>query len=89
MITDATLFEPLQEDLKETAKRFKERMGRFMQKQNVLHYKIGNEKKFYMNELVMYIVYAPESALNPVFKGPVRIRDLQPRGATVRDTRNG
>ena len=91
LITDATLFEPLEEDLKETANRFKERMGRFMQKRkrNVLHYKIGKEKKFYMNELVMYRVYVPESALHPVFKGPVRIRDLQPRGATVRDTRNG
>ena len=66
-------------------------MGRFMQKRkrNILHYKIGKEKKFYMNELVMYLVYVPESAIHPVFKGPVRIKDLQPRGATVRDTRNG
>ena len=56
---------------------------------NVLHFKIGKEKKFYMNELVMYRVYVPESAIHPVFKGPVRIKDLQPRGATVGDTRNG
>ena len=90
LITDATLFEPLEEDLKETADRFRERMGRFMQKRkrNVLHYKIGKEKKFYMNELVMYRIYVPESAIHPVFKGPVRIKDLQPRGATVRDTIN-
>ena len=54
-----------------------------------MHYKIGKEKKCYMNELVMYRVYAPESAIHPVFKGPVRIEDLQPRGAKVRDTRNG
>ena len=91
LITDTALFEPLEEDLKETADRFRERMGRFMQKRkrNVLHYKIGKEKKFYMNELVMYRIYVPESAIHPVFKGPVRIKDLQPRGATVRDTRNG
>ena len=42
-----------------------------------------------MNELVMYRIYVQESAIHPVFKGPVRIKDLQPRGATVRDTRNG
>ena len=33
LITDATLFEPLEEDLKETADRLKERMERFMQKE--------------------------------------------------------
>ena len=91
LITDASLFAPFEEDLKITAERFKERMGRFMQrrKRNKTHYKVGKEKKFYVNELVMYKVYVPESAIHSVFKGPARIKDVQEAGATIKDTKTG
>jgi hypothetical protein len=91
LITDAEVYQPLEADLERVQTMFRDRMGRFMQKRsrNKLHYKIGKEKKFYINELVMYKVYKPESMLHPTYTGPARIIDLGVKGATLRDPKTG
>jgi dUTPase len=91
LITDAEVFQPLEDHLDEIAKNFRERMGKFMQRRlrNKVYYRVGKTYNFYINELVMYKVYAPESMLHPTFVGPARIVDLQEAGATLRDTRTG
>jgi len=91
LITDAEIFEPLESHVDEIAKRFRERMGKFMQKRqrNKTYYKVGKKYNFYINELVMYKVYKPESLLHPTYSGPARIIDLQELGATLRDPRTG
>jgi dUTPase len=91
LITDAEVYQPLEADLERVQTMFRDRMGRFMQKRsrNKLHYKIGKEKKFYINELVMYKVYKPESMLHPTYTGPARIIDLGAKGATLRDPKTG
>jgi hypothetical protein len=91
LITDAEVYEPLEADLERAQVTFRERMGRFMSKRsrNKLHYKIGKEKKFYIDELVMYKVYKPDSMLHPTYTGPARIIDLNIKGATLRDPKTG
>ncbi len=91
LITDATVFEPLEDDLEKISNLFRVRMGRFMQKRqrNKTYYKIGKQFNFYINELVMYKVYTPEHMLSPTFIGPARIVDLAESGATLRDTKTG
>jgi len=91
LITDSEVYEPLEADLDKIATLFKNKMGRFMEKRrrNKTYYKIGKEKKFYINELVMYKVYRPESLLHPTYIGPARIIDLHLMGATLRDPKTG
>jgi hypothetical protein len=91
LITDSNIFEPLENDLEKASNLFKERMGRFMQKRkrNKIYYKVGKKHNFYINELVMYKNFVPDSMLDATFVGPARIIDLSPSGATVRDTKTG
>jgi hypothetical protein len=91
LITDSAVFEPLENDLEEVAKKFREKMGKFMQKRqrNKTYYRLGKKYQFYINELVMYRVYAPASMLHPTYAGPARIVDLAEMGATLRDPKNG
>ena len=91
LITDTELFSPLEENLEETAKKFRDKMGRFMAKRerNKKYYKIGKEHKFYIYELVMKAEYVPDSALHPTHSGPHRIIGLSERGAEIKDIKTG
>jgi hypothetical protein len=91
LITDTEIFSPLEEDLEETAKRFRDKMGRFMAKRekNKQYYKIGKKYKFYMYELVMKAEYTTESALHPTHTGPHRIINLSEKGAEIKDIKTG
>jgi hypothetical protein len=90
IITDTKHFKPLEDDLENISKEFKKRMGKFMKKRerNKLHYKIGKQIGYYMHELVMMKVYVTD-ALSPTFKGPLRIIDIQPKGAVLYDVKTG
>jgi hypothetical protein len=81
----------LEDDLENISKEFRKRMGKFMNKRerNKLHYKVGKQIGYYMHELVMMKVYMPGSALSPTFKGPLRIIDIQPKGAVLYDVKTG
>ncbi len=91
LITDTELFSPLEEDMEETAKKFRDKMGRFMAKRerNKKYYKIGKEHKFYMYELVMKAEYVTGSALHPTHTGPHRIIGLSKKGAEIKDIKTG
>jgi hypothetical protein len=91
MITDSELFNPLEEDLKQLSDRFRDRIGKFLQrkKRKKELYKIGKQRKFYMYELVMKADYTADSMLAVVYKGPYRIINLDHGGARLRDTKTG
>ena len=91
LITDTELFSPLEEDMEETAKKFRDKMGRFMAKRerNKKYYKIGKEHKFYIYELVMKAEYVTGSALHPTHNGPHRIIGLSEKGAEIKDIKTG
>ena len=52
LIADCELFNPLEDDLKHTCDRFRDKIGKFLmkRKRNKEIYKIGKEKKFFMYE---------------------------------------
>jgi len=84
-------FDPLEKDLDTLSKRFKEKIGRFMnkKKRDKSRYKLGKSVGFYLHELVMRRVYVPENVLEKRYEGPYRIIGLHPRGATIKDPKNG
>jgi hypothetical protein len=91
LITDTEIFSPLEQDLEETARRFRDKMGRFMAKRerNKQYYKLGKKYKFYMYELVMKTEYVTESALHPTHSGPHRIINMSEKGAEIKDIKTG
>jgi len=91
LITDSELFQPLEEDLKQLSDRFRDKIGKFLnkRKRNKELYKIGKERKFYIHELVMKANYVPDSLLDKVYTGPFRIIGLSSGGAQLKDVKSG
>jgi hypothetical protein len=72
IVTDIEFPTILEEDMQILSKKFKETIGRFLQKKkdNRNYYKKGKNFKFTENELVMRQVYAPNNLLSNTFSGP-------------------
>jgi hypothetical protein len=77
--------------MEETARKFRDKMGRFMAKRerNKKYYKIGKKYNFYMYELVMKTEYVTESALHPTHSDPHRIIGLSEKGAEIKNIKTG
>jgi hypothetical protein len=56
---------------------------------NKVYYKVEKKHNYLTNELLIYKNFVPESMLDSTFVVPVRIIDLSPHGATIRDTLTG
>jgi hypothetical protein len=91
LIADCELFNPLEDDLKHTCDRFRDKIGKFLmkRKRNKEIYKIGKEKKFFMYELVMKTNYTADSMLAEVCTGPFRIVHLDKGGAKLKNIKTG
>ena len=91
IVTDIEFPTILEEDMQILSKKFKETIGRFLQKKrdNRNYYKKGKNFKFSENELVMRQVYAPNNLLSNTFSGPYRVTSVSEKGAILRDIKSG
>ena len=91
LITEFKCHEELQKDIEFGAKKFKKIIGKFManKAQSKHMYKKGIATPYLLHELVMRKVHNPATALHPTFAGPVRILEIHPQGALIKDTRTG
>ena len=91
IITDAILYEPLEHELDEFCKKFKSRLGKFINRRKISkkYYNISKDKQFGMDEVIMYRKFDSDNMLEPIFDGPARIKNLHPKGATLRCLRTG
>jgi hypothetical protein len=91
LITEFKCHDELQKDIEFGSKKFKAIIGKFMAKkaQSKHMYKKGISTPYLLHELVMRKIHNPATALHPTFAGPVRILEIHPQGALIKDTRTG
>jgi hypothetical protein len=92
LIVDTQLDTDLQQDLDQMSYQLQGKIKKFLRnkvKSKDYYKKPSKDHEFLINELVMRLVYVPQSAFHPVFKGPYRIIKLLPKGATLKDPRTG
>jgi hypothetical protein len=79
------------EHLDHLSKSFQKQIGAFLRNKCKSKEYYGTNKKipFLLHELVMRKQYTPQSALHPTFVGPLRIIELHPQGALLKDPRTG
>jgi dUTPase len=79
------------EHLDYLSKTFQKNIGAFLRNKQKSKEYYGTNKKipFLLHELVMRKQYTPQSALHPTFVGPLRIIQLHPQGALLKDPRTG
>jgi hypothetical protein len=91
LITDFKHHDELEKDVNFGHKKFKTIIEKFLKNKakSKLFYKRGIDTPYLLHELVMRKIHNPSSALHPTYAGPVRIIELHPQGALIKDTRTG
>jgi hypothetical protein len=91
LITTFKHHNELEQDIRYGSKTFKKIIEKFVKNKakSKLFYKKGIPTPYLLHELVMRKIYNPASSLHPTYAGPVRIIELYPQGALIKDTRTG
>jgi len=91
LLSDIDIFGPLEEDLEETCRKFRDKMGRFMgkKKRDKTKYRKGKENGICMHELVMREIFLEGQKLAMTYTGPYRVIDICGKGVTLRDLQTG
>jgi hypothetical protein len=91
LITDFKHHDELEKDVNFGHKKFTTIIGKFLKNKakSKLFYKKGISTPYLLHELVMRKIHNPPSAFHPTYAGPVRIIELHPQGALIKDTRTG
>jgi dUTPase len=91
LITEFKCHDELEKDLNFEANKFRSAIMKFLHNKQKRKdtYKTGVTQPFLVHELVMRKIYNPASPLHPTYAGPLRIIELYPQGALIKDTRTG
>ena len=91
LLSDIDIFGPLEEDLEETCRKFRDKMGRLMgkKKRDKTKYRKGKENGICMHELVMREIFLEGQKVAMTYTGPYRVIDICGKGVTLRDLQTG
>jgi transposase InsO family protein len=91
LIVDIKLDSEIEDDLDALAYKFQGKLRKYLRnkRKSKSYYKTGKDRKFLLHELVMRRHYTASSPLHSTYVGPYRIKEVHPKGCTLKDPRTG